>query len=89
MPCPKHESKGIDFSPDGSLMAAVLKQEGDVITDGQVDRSDVIGLFNVRNTGEWECLYRFSSGSAEVEDLHFSRDGNHLIVWDSPLQCSI
>ena len=70
-------------------MAVVLKQGTEEILDGATDRSDIIALFNVRSRGDWECQHKFSSGSSEVEDLRFSRDGSHLIVWDSPMQCAI
>lgn len=82
---PKHEDAGIDFSPDGSLLAVVLKHQDEVIVDNAQDRSDIIGLYHVRTIGKWECIHKFSVGSTEVADIKFTRDGAHLVVWDSPL----
>lgn len=71
-------------------MAVILKHGNEQVLDaGSNDRSDVIGLYHVRTRGDWECLHKFSTGSSEVEDLRFSRDGAHLIVWDGPMQCAI
>jgi hypothetical protein len=47
IPYPKHESTGIDFSPDGKLMAVALK--GDEMTASTSDKfpNDVIAIFSV------------------------------------------
>ena len=88
IPCPKHEDAGIDFSPDGTLMAVILRQtEDELAEDG--DGGDVVGLYGARSQGQWNCLHRCSLGSNQTADVKFSRDGAHLIVWDDPVQCSI
>lgn len=93
VPCPKHgDGAGVTFSQDGSLLAVILKnteESAEQVIAGE-GSGDVIGLFDsTRSEGEWDCLHRFSIGSRDTADLKFSRDGAHLIVWDSPLQCSI
>ena len=52
-------------------------------------QSDTIGIYETRSIGKWDCLHQFSLDSAEVEDVKFSRDGHHLIVWESPGACSV
>lgn len=50
IPCPKHEASGIDFNPDGSLMAVILKNADDSLIDsGENDGGDVVGLYNTKN----------------------------------------
>jgi hypothetical protein len=53
---------GVDFSPDGKLMALALK--GDVATASAEQyaigehTSDVIAIFNISfKSGKWECLH--------------------------------
>ena len=64
MPTPKHgNGAGIDFSPNGSMMAILLKNSDETLVDGEDDGSDVIGLFSTRGEGQWECIHRFCVGS--------------------------
>eukprot|EP00354_Favella_ehrenbergii_P002925 CAMPEP_0170472662 /NCGR_PEP_ID=MMETSP0123-20130129/14672_1 /TAXON_ID=182087 /ORGANISM="Favella ehrenbergii, Strain Fehren 1" /LENGTH=78 /DNA_ID=CAMNT_0010741115 /DNA_START=370 /DNA_END=606 /DNA_ORIENTATION=+ len=73
-------------------MAVILKnteEAAEQVVAGE-PTGDVIALFDSSNSeSQWDCLHRFSIGSRDTADLKFSRDGAHLIVWDSPLQCSI
>ena len=63
-------------------MAVVVKPEEDVLDIGSPS-TDVISIYRTTNDGPWECLHQFSVGSCDVDDLKFSKDGSHLIVWDS------
>lgn len=87
IPFPKHESTGIDFSPDGTLMAVALKGD-DMSAPGKMV-SDVIAVYSVNQGGPWECLIKFAADTADLYDLKFSRDGSHIIAWDSPLNAKV
>jgi hypothetical protein len=73
-------------------MAVILKntQEESIAEGNFNDSGDVIGLYSTnRSESQWDCLHKFSAGSGDLADIKFSRDGAHLIVWDSPLKCSV
>lgn len=87
---PKFETKGVDFSPDGDLMALVQKPDDDLMDQSQGQRSDIVSIFGVDcRPAPWSCMFKFAAGSTEAEDIRFTRDGCHLVIWDSPLRCSV
>jgi glucose/arabinose dehydrogenase len=47
IPYPKHESKAIDFSPDGKLMAVALKGSEQTASNPDKFASDVIAIYQV------------------------------------------
>jgi hypothetical protein len=49
---------------------------------------DKIGIYDV-TTNTWECLFHFTPDTFDLEDLRFTSDGQHIIVWDSILKCSL
>jgi hypothetical protein len=56
---PKHEDRGISFSPNKKLMAlAERTNEG----------RDSIGVYDVTKN-HWECLYHFTPDTFDLEDL--------------------
>ena len=95
--CPKHgDGTGIDFSStEGSngTLAIVQKCTDEMIADGVAADAgtDVLGIYSTSGnaSGYWDCLHRVSLGSRDTADIKFTRDGSHLVVWESPLQCSI
>jgi hypothetical protein len=84
IPYPKNDSTGIDFSPDGKLMAVALKGSEQVSAS-----NDVIAIFKVNATSKWECLIQFNAETFDLYDLKFARDCQHLVAWDSPLSARI
>ena len=76
---PKHESKGLDFSQNGKLMAVAQRSP---------EGKDVIGLYDT-SSNKWEALHHFSLETFDLEDLKFSGEGTHIIVWDTPLKCKL
>jgi len=72
-------------------MAVIVKNSDESLIDGgENDGGDVIGLYNTRSdSGSYDCLHQFCVGSTQTADVRFSRDGAHLVVWDSPITCSI
>ena len=50
IPSPKHEDKGIDFSPNNKLMAVVQKPTPDMI-EALGSQSDTIGIYETRSIG--------------------------------------
>ena len=92
--CPKHDGnnenqKGLAFSPNRKVMALIEKS-----TD---ESRDLIGLYdlsaalatNVRGPQNWKCLHQFYPDTFDAQDLLFTQDGNHLMVWESPLKNSL
>lgn len=78
---PKYDTKkGLVFSGNGKMMALIEKNEE--------TGKDMVGLYDT--TGNtWECLHHFNVEMFDVENLCFSGEGTHLIVWDSPLKCKM
>ena len=72
-------------------MAVILKNSDDALVDGGAsDGGDVVALYNTKSeNGSYDCLHRFCVGSTQTQDVKFSRDGVHLIVWDNPITCTI
>lgn len=58
------------------------------------ESKDVIGLYDLSaalNVGpkgpqNWKCMHQFLPDLFDAQDLMFTQDGNHLIVWESPLK---
>ena len=88
IPSPKHEDRGVDFSPDNKLMAVVQKPTPEMI-EALGSQGDALCIYGIRSIGSWKCLHQLALDTAEVEDIKFSRDGRHLIVWETPGGCSI
>ena len=59
------------------------------MVDEMGTQGDIIGIYQARSVGKWACLLQVTLDSAETEDIKFSRDGSHLVVWDSASQCGV
>lgn len=61
------------------------------------DSKDMIGLYDLSMSmssssygpQSWRCLRQFYPDTFDAQDLMFTQDGNHLIVWESPIKNSI
>lgn len=79
-------ARGVKFSPNLSTMALIEKSAQ--------DGKDIIGIYDLsrsmdpRNKGpqNWAVLHKFLPETFDAQDLLFSQDGNHLIVWESPIK---
>ena len=78
------DGRGISFSPNGKLVALAERP-----TEGATSGRDIIGIYDVSRGEKWECLYHLTPDTFDLEDLQFSGDGQHLIVWDSNLKCKL
>lgn len=76
---PKHENRGIDFSLNGKIMA---------LAERSSEGKDIIGIYDTTKS-TWDCLSHFGVDTFDLEDLKFSGEGTHLLVWDSPLKCKL
>ena len=58
------------------------------------DSKDLIGLYdlsvslspNSRGPQNWNCMHKFYPDMFDTQDIIFTQDGNHLVVWESPLK---
>lgn len=81
--------RGIRFSPNLKMMALIEK-------DPQ-DGKDLIGLYDIsqsmnatsKGPQNWVLLHRFIPETFDAQDLLFTQDGNHIVLWESPLKNSI
>lgn len=48
----------------------------------------MIGLYD-SSGNNWECLHHLNIDMFDIENISFSGEGTHLIVWDSPLKCKM
>jgi hypothetical protein len=48
IPLPKHAATGIDFSPDGKLMAVALKGDEQTASSTEKYANDVIAIYSVQ-----------------------------------------
>jgi hypothetical protein len=78
------DGRGISFSPNKKLLALAEKT-----LDGAAAGKDSIGIYDVSKGEKWECLYHITPETFDLEDLEFSGDGQHIIVWDSSLKCKM
>jgi len=72
---PKHESKGVSFSPSGKLMALAERTQ---------DSKDCVAIYDI-STPTWICVLKFTTDTLDLEDIRFSKDGQQMIVWDSAI----
>ena len=78
---PKYDTnKGMVFSGNGRLMALIEKNE-------ETGR-DIVGLYDTTGNN-WECLHHLNVDMFDIENMTFSGEGTHLIIWDSPLKCKL
>ena len=56
IPSPKHDNRGIDFSPNKKLMAVLQKPNPEMI-DALGSQGDTIGIYEVKSVGKWTCLH--------------------------------
>ena len=75
------DGRGITFSPNRKLMALAEKSSGE-------GTRDQIGIYDTTGA-QFECLYHFTPDTFDLENVEFSGDGQHLIVWDSNLKCKL
>lgn len=87
--CPKHSDRGLVFSPNRKIMALLEKSPD--------ENRDLIGLYDLsaalssdsNGSQAWNCLHQFFPDTFDAQDLRFTQDGNHLLVWESPLKNSL
>ena len=70
-----------------------------LIEKNQDDCRDMIGLYDLsaamapaaqaKGPQSWVCLHQFFPDTFDAEDLLFTQDGNHIILWESALKNSI
>jgi len=61
------------------------------------DSRDMIGLYDLsasldsvsRGPQNWSCMHQFYPDTFDAEDLMFTQDGNHVLIWESPLKTSM
>jgi hypothetical protein len=60
------------------------------------DGKDMIGLYDLsvsmnasKAPQTWKCMHQFYPDTFDAQDLLFSQEGNHLIVWESPIKNSV
>jgi hypothetical protein len=60
------------------------------------DGKDMIGLYDLsvsmnasKASQTWKCMHQFYPDTFDAQDLLFSQEGNHLIVWESPIKNSV
>ena len=85
---PKHSGQlGIAFSPNKMIMALLEKN----LEDGR----DMVGLYDlsaslcppeIKCPQNWRCLHQFFPDLFDAQDLMFTQDGNHVVVWESPIK---
>jgi WD40 repeat protein len=73
---PKHVGKGLDFTPDGSIMALAER----------TDQKDSVGLFDPNG---WKPIRQFTVASVDLEDLKWSPNSQVLCVIDTVLQYQV
>ena len=81
------ESRGIAFSPNNKIMAVIEKN----LQDGR----DMVSLYDLsqsmnasKGPQNWVCLHQFYPNLVDADGIRFTQDGNHLMVWESPLKNS-
>ena len=58
------------------------------------DSKDLVSLYDLsqsQNTGmkgpqNWTLMHQFFPDLVDAQDLVFTQEGNHLIIWESPLK---
>lgn len=72
---PKYSHKGLDFSPNGVLLALAKSKEGE----------DHLGIYN---TNDWIIINSFKVITYDLQDIKWTLDNtNNIIVWDSYIEC--
>jgi WD40 repeat protein len=80
---------GLAFSPNQKIMALIEKDTE--------ESKDMIGLYDLSTSlapdsygpQNWKCMHQFFPDTFDAQDLMFTQDGNHLIVWESPIKNNI
>lgn len=73
---PKHVGKGLDFAPDGSVLALAER----------TNDKDSVGIFDPRG---WKPIRQFGVASIDLEDLKWSPNSQVLAVIDTVLQYQV
>ncbi|KAL0217988.1 hypothetical protein RCL1_008836 [Eukaryota sp. TZLM3-RCL] len=73
IPFPKYSNQGVAFSPDGSMLA-VLRRE---------DSKDFLRVFSINST--FEHLFERQLDSSDAADITFTTSGDAIIYWDTEL----
>lgn len=73
---PKHVKKGLDFTPDGTMMALAER----------TGARDSIGLFL---TDGWKPIRTFAVASEDLDDIRWSPQGDVLCIVDTILQYQV
>lgn len=72
---PKYSHKGLDFSPNGVLLALAKSKGGE----------DQLGIYN---TNDWIIINSFKVITSDLQDIKWTLDNtNNIIVWDSYIEC--
>mmetsp|Transcript_13438 Transcript_13438/g.22875 ORF Transcript_13438/g.22875 Transcript_13438/m.22875 type:complete len:424 (-) Transcript_13438:21-1292(-) len=82
--------RGYAFSPNRKIFALIEKS----LEDGR----DMVGLYDlsaslapasIKQAQNWRCLHQFYPDTFDAAHLMFTQEGNHLVVWESPIKTSM
>ena len=66
-------------------MALIEKNEEskDLVSLYDLSKPLSVGMKGPQN---WTCMHQFFPDLFDAQDLMFTQDGNHLVIWESPLK---
>nr|GEY19829.1 hypothetical protein [Tanacetum cinerariifolium] len=73
---PKHASKGVSFTKDGSFAAICTRR----------DCKDYVNLISCHS---WEIMGVFAVDTLDLADVEWSPDDSAIVIWDSPLEYKV
>ncbi|KAL8224046.1 hypothetical protein R6Q57_019521 [Mikania cordata] len=73
---PKHASKGVSFTKDGSFAAICTRR----------DCKDYVNLISCQS---WEIMGVFAVDTLDLADVEWSPDDSAIVIWDSPLEYKV
>ncbi|CAI9295789.1 unnamed protein product [Lactuca saligna] len=73
---PKHASKGVSFTKDGSFAAISTRR----------DCKDYVNLISCQT---WEIMGVFAVDTLDLADVEWSPDDTAIVIWDSPLEYKV
>ncbi|KVI04530.1 WD repeat-containing protein WRAP73 isoform X1 [Cynara cardunculus var. scolymus] len=73
---PKHASKGVSFTKDGSFAAICTRR----------DCKDYVNLISCQT---WEIMGVFAVDTLDLADVEWSPDDTAIVIWDSPLEYKV
>lgn len=73
---PKHASKGVSFTKDGSFAAICTRR----------DCKDYVNLISCQS---WEIMGVFAVDTVDLADVEWAPDDTAIVIWDSPLEYKV